>query len=1358
MAGVTRRNRRWCIALLLVLWAVLVTLRPTKEQRGHVGQPVPPQAAAQAVPRSSAATSLASSAVRAYGEGEARFETLLVTPEETRLRFTAGGYRLWEEEVLGGRRSRLEMSGAWNSEEAGKPSLPRCRVDVALPHGRGTQVELLHAEWEEIACAPPVASAGLRFCHDVPEPVVEAAEVYQGGETWPRESLVRLRPYSIRRVGGMGLVLMAARYDFSRGVLQVCRRAELRVTSPGAQARDYGQLCDEWDFRQLQTRAVCNGALLRGGETSTVPGSLLVIAPEAWTSHLSVFCQWKRRLGYAVEVLGYPEEGDAAWVRSAIAERYASGRLTHVLLVGRATDVPPAIYQQSDDPGTRLMCSDVPYALLAGDDVYQDIFLGRLPASSPTELVRVLGQLQRYEAMTWSQEPGVADAWLASAVFVASEQGYNDGNVWTTDHKVSSAEASRLTGVFSSRQQLYEKDATAQQVTEAINAGCSWLQYLGHGHNDSWVTSGFGVDDVGNLENDLSRPLVGSYACLTANFGASAPSLGEVMVLGERGGACGFLGATNETPLLPPVKMMRALNDAILRADGAERLLVHGAYAAEAIGAGVRYCETITPPKHAELVAKQFHLLGEPTLGARFRRLQALNVTAEIHGATLKLQLLRPNGLAWPAGASLVMAAADGTPLHAVRLERGGSVSVALPEHARGRRLRVLISDPLHGQQEVEVIPNWVTLEEKAKTEAMSLLKNLEKSKSETIWRYLLASWREGGAAEPVVQPLPETVWPDALATPSASPEAFDCRSNPFGQDGSGAGHLSVEEVERRLEAQWLRHGEACRPEWLGESVEGRRIAGIRLGRPVSETGEALPEFLVVAGAHGDETGGMEVALRLAETLLEQRHEELLQRCCLYVVPCVNPDGLAAGTRLNQLGADVERAFPSGMQEFWASGMPLELGVGEQGERCPEVSALMRWCASRRVAAALVLHSGGERVIYPPVTRADDAALLRELAQTYALHSNMAVAEDEIAGEASSWLWRALGVLPLTVEVAALRRPAAAELPAIFSRHREALYQWLEGCLARTRSGRICDDQGQPLVGARLTAPSGATCFADQAGQFARMWLGSDEILTISAPGWQTAEMTPAQGQLQLERADEVAVVLTGSPWRHLPGRECQLELAVSSEGVYGLNVRLPEGWRLSSAGPSGTKLKAWRYEGDGTVTLIADGAGRLTLGAIPPAAPAGEHLWVVRPVTARGEGTAAWWHWLSAEPVRQQLMAETASLASLWCHPQATSGQMTAWTWERQKFVLSDVGAFPAGRGFWHTGEEHVVRGWLPHERTLSLKAGWNLVGVPWRCPASKLGGSVFGVAGKVLCPVEELLPGNGYWLYSPEHREVKY
>jgi murein peptide amidase A len=85
--------------------------------------------------------------------------------------------------------------------------------------------------------------------------------------------------------------------------------------------------------------------------------------------------------------------------------------------------------------------------------------------------------------------------------------------------------------------------------------------------------------------------------------------------------------------------------------------------------------------------------------------------------------------------------------------------------------------------------------------------------------------------------------------------------------------------------------------ERLGVSVHGRAIRVVHRGDPDART------VLVVGCIHGDECAGVKIVNRL-------RRGDPRRALDLWLVPTLNPDGRAAGTRQNARGVDLNRNFP----------------------------------------------------------------------------------------------------------------------------------------------------------------------------------------------------------------------------------------------------------------------------------------------------------------------------------------------------------------------------------------------------------------------------------------------------------------
>ncbi len=94
----------------------------------------------------------------------------------------------------------------------------------------------------------------------------------------------------------------------------------------------------------------------------------------------------------------------------------------------------------------------------------------------------------------------------------------------------------------------------------------------------------------------------------------------------------------------------------------------------------------------------------------------------------------------------------------------------------------------------------------------------------------------------------------------------------------------------------------------LGSSVDGRPLTAFVLGDP--QVGHPL---LVVGDIHGSEPAGIAIAQRLIA-------ERPSPRPAVWVIADLNPDGVAAHTRQNADGVDLNRNFPYHWQPLYARG------------------------------------------------------------------------------------------------------------------------------------------------------------------------------------------------------------------------------------------------------------------------------------------------------------------------------------------------------------------------------------------------------------------------------------------------------
>jgi predicted deacylase len=124
----------------------------------------------------------------------------------------------------------------------------------------------------------------------------------------------------------------------------------------------------------------------------------------------------------------------------------------------------------------------------------------------------------------------------------------------------------------------------------------------------------------------------------------------------------------------------------------------------------------------------------------------------------------------------------------------------------------------------------------------------------------------------------------------------------------------------------------------LGESVEGRKIMAYRLGEP------GKTKVVLISTMHGNEAATRRILLAL-------RDGKPVHGIDLWVVPTYNPDGLAAGTRKNAHGVDLNRNYPNN----WAD-LDGNYESGPEPASEPETRAMMKFLRKVRPRRILSFH------------------------------------------------------------------------------------------------------------------------------------------------------------------------------------------------------------------------------------------------------------------------------------------------------------------------------------------------------------------------------------------------------------------
>jgi protein MpaA len=214
----------------------------------------------------------------------------------------------------------------------------------------------------------------------------------------------------------------------------------------------------------------------------------------------------------------------------------------------------------------------------------------------------------------------------------------------------------------------------------------------------------------------------------------------------------------------------------------------------------------------------------------------------------------------------------------------------------------------------------------------------------------------------------------------------------------------------------------------IGRSVQGRPIVAWAYGPST-----ARRKVLLIGVIHGNEQAGLRITRAL-------RTRPVPRGVQLWVLPELNPDGVAADTRQNSHGVDLNRNFPYRWQ--YSSDPTFDSGPRPASE--PETRAAIRLVRRIHPAVTITYHQHMDLV--------DESGGDRGIARRYAELARMrATCLTFLPGEETAWSNHTFpGTTSFVVEL-----PAGPVGPAALARHLRAIDGVELG--QRTGSATRCD-------------------------------------------------------------------------------------------------------------------------------------------------------------------------------------------------------------------------------------------------------------------------------------------------------------
>ena len=449
---------------------------------------------------------------------------------------------------------QVNVDGCTALQHEGAPMLPYTSEAMAFPLGtriKEVQATVGGVETRHVAAKVAPASRAMAANLQHTEYVQKEGSVYESSGLYPAD-WVQWRTgaglHNGKHVLFLTLQAFPARYAPQDNLLKTVDRIEVTVTyeEPSAPLLT----ADAYD--------------------------LLIIAPQAFTQALQPLVQHKEDHGLATQLVTLDEiyasaqgRDDAERVKYYIKDALEDWGIRYVLLVGGRNGGLleeqwwcPVRYAYADDGGEKKFLSDLyfgdiyrtdggdvvfedwdpngndifaEYTALKKEDVdlYPDVYVGRLACRNNYEVEKMVEKIITYETTTTGSD------WFNRMVVVGGDSAHREGDIYYEGEEENKAALDYMTGFTPVK--LWTSDGSLsgpQDVIDAIDDGCGFLFFDGHGNPMGWSThpprdedtwiDGLRLQDMPKLSNAGMYPVCVIGACHNGQFNVSLLNLLKV--------------------------------------------------------------------------------------------------------------------------------------------------------------------------------------------------------------------------------------------------------------------------------------------------------------------------------------------------------------------------------------------------------------------------------------------------------------------------------------------------------------------------------------------------------------------------------------------------------------------------------------------------------------------------------------------------------------------------------------------------------------------------------------------------------------------------------------------------------------
>ena len=463
----------------------------------------------------------------------------------------------------------ITVPNALSTAHAGEPDVPMMGIPAIIGNQARMDIRVVDAKYMDFENMTVAPSKG-----DFPRTVDPASVPYTYGDCYnedaffPAKSVELYEPYILRDYRGQNMAV----YPFAYNPVTKTLRVYYDITVEMYKVDDKGEntleprrsnvVTTDPDFKNVYGRHFIN---YQASQSRYTPldeeGDLLIICHDAFISSMTDFVNWKKTRGVNTTIVGTSRAGTTySAIKTFIQNQYnANNNITHVLLVGDVDQIPGYLYSGGGSSYSGL--GDNAYGQIVGNDIYNDVIIGRFCANTAA---RVTTQANR--VITYERDLTTSASWLQNAQGISRKENGSGHNNEADYQHINNIRTDLLNYGYTTVYQRYANltgyDAYVSTISSDINSGVGLINYANHGQETAWGANSSGYvyyanSHVNALTNENKLPFIFSVACLVGKYDHSSDCFAEAWMNATNNnnptGAIGTLMSYISQPWIPPM-------------------------------------------------------------------------------------------------------------------------------------------------------------------------------------------------------------------------------------------------------------------------------------------------------------------------------------------------------------------------------------------------------------------------------------------------------------------------------------------------------------------------------------------------------------------------------------------------------------------------------------------------------------------------------------------------------------------------------------------------------------------------------------------------------------------------------------